>query len=640
MSSLSWDNLKYSLQPWIRTAVEAMGFETMTPVQASTIPHFCANKDVVVNSYTGSGKTISFVIPVLERLIKECGYKGNENSGDDIDKKMKPLPRGQFHTLIVAPTRELSNQISKVFEKFIEFYPYNNDIKTLLLVGGDSKQSVQEDVQLFLDTNASILIGTPGRVLDFLSSSKVSCKACGCVVLDEADRLLDVSFIKDVESILSFLPKQRRTGLFSATIDSAGMNIFKTGMRNPIKINVKPSVNNNGSKTSKPSSLAISYIVLKPELKLKALLTLLFKYKYKKVIVYFPTCQAVTYFYSMIQHILQILRENGGDDSVQPPDDLKFFSLHGKLSTNSRVKTLRQFEETLLKCCLLTTDVAARGIDIPDVDLVVQMDPPTDTDIFLHRCGRTGRANNSGRAIFMLNEGREEDYIPFLAVKNIEVEELENFTIDENLYDLESIHSWILQDRSRFDESVKTYVGFIKYYSRHSASSIFRLQSMDYINLAKLHGLIRLPKMPEITKYLDITMNVSNRQLMENGGWLIANPVNMNKYAYSDRQREKKRLKELQELSAVRDKNKLKRELKKKNLAWSNKTETKEKKLERKQKLSIKRKAIEERIKLEETKVQEYNDDDEVDWKDLIQAKKRQKNSNNNSEVQGTFDDL
>lgn len=594
--SLSWDDLKCDIEPWIRTAIDAMGFETMTPVQASTIPLFSGNKDVVVESVTGSGKTIAFVIPVLERLIKE-------------EANSPKFKKSHFHSLIISPTRELASQIQSVIEEFLKYYPDDQyPIRSQLIVGtGDS--TVRDDINRFMDNRPQILVGTPGRILDFIQKSNVKTSSCGTVVLDEADRLLDLNFQKDVETILKLLPKQRRTGLFSATIESAGAQIFKTGMRNPVKVAVK-------SHSSAPSSLSINYIVTPPEDKLQLLLTLLNNYRFKKCIVYFPTCISVTYFYAFINYLKSI-------DLIT--EDISIFSLHGKLQTQSRMKTLNSFTTSLKNSVLFTTDVAARGIDIPDVDLVIQLDPPTDSDIFIHRCGRTGRANRVGKAIVLLNEGREEDYIPFLEVKNVILEE-ESVKITPIDTLSQTFKEWIMQDRARFDHGIRAYVAFIKYYSKHSASSIFRLQTMNFVGIAKFYGLLRLPKMPEITQY-------ALASSIPEGGWLVSPPIDLDTFSYMDKRKEKERLQELKNIQHINDKKKLKSELKKKNMAWSDKKLSKDAKIERKAAMAAKRKAIEEKL------LQEGNESEgevEQDWKDLVRQNKKKKHNI----VQGSFGDL
>ncbi|CAI6489901.1 BFH_HP2_G0016630.mRNA.1.CDS.1 [Saccharomyces cerevisiae] len=603
--SLEWDNLGFSLLPWIRTGLDVMGFETMTPVQASTIPMLAGNKDVVVDSVTGSGKTAAFVIPVLEKVVKE-------------EANTSKFKKAHFHSLIIAPTRELSRQIESVVLSFLEHYPSDLfPIKCQLLVG-TNEATVRDDVSNFLRNRPQILIGTPGRVLDFLQMPAVKTSACSMVVMDEADRLLDMSFIKDTEKILRLLPKQRRTGLFSATMRSAGSDIFKTGLRNPVRITVN-------SKNQAPSSLKLNYCVVNPAEKLQLLVSILNNYKFKKCIVYFPTCVSVSYFYSFIQYL--------GKRNILV-NEVEVFSLHGKLQTSARTKTLTAFTDSLSNSVLFTTDVAARGIDIPDVDLVIQLDPPTNTDMFMHRCGRTGRANRVGKAITFLNEGREEDFIPFMQVKNVELEELdlEVKGITTNFY--EDFRNWILEDRDRFDKGVKAYVAFIKYYSNHSATSIFRLQSLDYVGIAKLYGLFRLPRMPEITKYLA----TEKQEGIFPGNWLVDPPVNMDEYKYKDKKREKERQETLKNISLINDKKKLKSELKKKNLAWSDKTFTKERKLERKEKMSLKRKAIEEELKAEELDENAEEERIKEDWKEIVLQNKRKKVSS--KAIQGNFDDL
>lgn len=616
-SSLSWDNIHCTLQDWIRETIDLLGFEQMTAVQASTIPMFAGNKDVVVESVTGSGKTIAFVIPILEKIIKD-NMIGSR------------LARGHFYAIIITPTRELSKQIQSVLDKFVDNAPVR--ISSQLIIGTNSK-TVRDDVQNFLDDRPQILVGTPGRVLDFLQSPKVNPKSCNMVVLDEADRLLDVGFLQDVQKVLQILPKQRRTGLFSATISSAGDLIFKTGLRNPVKVKVSQS------KTMSPTNLVLNYCVVKPEFKLLELLVTMNDFKYKKAIVYLPTCISVTFFYSFITHLQQKY-----PNILRP--DLRVYSLHGKLPTSARLKTLNNFTETLDQTILLTTDVAARGIDIPEVDLVLQMDPPNSPEVFLHRSGRTGRAQKAGQAITYLNEGREEDYVSLLEVKQVFLTRIGSFLSKKNgrigSHKLEEFYEkvfvpWILDDRAHFDHSVKSYVAFIRHYSKHSASSIFRLNTLDYIGIAKMYGLLRLPRMPEITQHL-------NREELEREGRIYADawlldpmPVHMDKYAYRDKKAEAKRLKALKELANIKDERRAKLLTKRDNAAWSHKLGTKENKSVRRAKVAAKRKAIEEEIMKESDDEKEETADD---WKELVLRDKKRAKMHENVTIQGDFEGL
>lgn len=597
--SLEWENLKFELLPWIKEAIKSLGFPTMTPVQASTIPLLSANKDVVVEAVTGSGKTLAFAIPVLQKISIRLN--------DD-----EPLQKGQMLSIVLSPTRELASQIKSVFDNVLEYLPESeHQINTQLLVGGIN--NVREDLEFFLENKSHILIGTPGRVLDFIGSSQyIKTNALEIAILDEADKLLDTSFKHDVISILKKLPRQRRTGLFSATISSAGDAIFSTGMNNPVKVSVK-SKNTSGVVAAAPTSLQISYMMMNPEYKMSTLVEIFEKYQFKKCIVYFPTCQAVKYFYSAFQTLLT-------------QDDLKIYSLHGQIPTHARMKTLASFtagDSRLSKFVLITTDVAARGIDIPDVDLVIQLDPPTDPDMFLHRCGRTGRANKVGKAIVMLNQAtKEEDFVDFMEVKGIKMSEIEAPVVPNHSEFQQKFRKYQLEDRSRHEMGVKAFVGFVRYYSKHMASSIFRLQTLDYLGVARSYGLMRLPKMPELRYVTD----------MPEDGWL-GEAIDMDTYAFADEVREKARLEGLEEMKLQRaNDSKRRKELKVKNEAWSGKTENKDTKVERREKMKRKREAIEKQIMNEPS-----DEETPVDWKDLVRSEKKQKSNTN---VQGSFDDL
>lgn len=611
--SLSWDNLKCDLHPWIKEAITSLGYPTMTPVQASTIPLFSGNKDVVVEAVTGSGKTLAFVIPVLQKISNRLYGK----IGELLEEDLEPIKKGHMLGVIISPTRELASQIQSVIDKVLDYLPENKTpIKTQLLVG--SLSSVREDLDHFRKHGSHILIATPGRLLDFLSSTYVKTNSVEIAVLDEADKLLDMSFEKDVITILKRLPKQRRTGLFSATISAAGNTIFRTGMANPVKVVVKSASLSN---KSAPASLNINYMMVEPKLKVTTLLKLIEDYRFKKCIVYFPTCTSVKYFYDVFSKLVGSKNDN-----------LNFSSLHGQLATKPRLKTLQSFadgDSKLNKYVLMTTDVAARGIDIPDVDLVIQIDPPTDPDVFLHRCGRTGRANKVGQAIVMLNrDSMEEDYIDFMEVKGVMMKEMVA-PIASKEYEIlqKEWKEFMLDDRARHELAVKSYVGFVKYYSKHYASSIFRMLSLDYLGIAKMYGLLRLPKMPE-------SRHISFEDMPEDG-WLIQPPIDMDKYEYADKQKEKVRVDNLQADKERKIKDAKQRKLLKvKNEAWSTKVDHKETKQERREKSKRKREAIEKQI------MEESSGDEEaqIDWKDIVQSNKKKKTSNSN--MQGSFDDL
>lgn len=602
--SLSWDQVAKNLHPWLKDAIVALGYPAMTPVQASTIPLFSGNKDVVVQSVTGSGKTLAFTIPVLHHVSRAF-----------YDSESPTSKKGLILAVIISPTRELAHQIQSVFDQLIQFLPDEEQkLKTQLVVG--SLVSVREDIEAFTKDKPQIIIGTPGRLLEFVSNPRVKTNTVEIAVLDEADRLLDMSFENDVLSILRQLPKQRRTGLFSATLSASGDRIFKVGMLNPVKV----AVQSKSSLTAAPSSLTIKYLMVSSEQQFTMLLQLIRRYKFKKCMVYFPTCISVKHFYQLL-----LVFE---DD---PSNPVRFHSLHGQLGTSTRLKTLKAFTEAdsdIKKHVLMTTDVAARGIDVSDVDLVIQLDPPNDPDVFLHRAGRTGRANKAGNAIVMLSEGGSEiNFVDFMEVKGVLMSELKmqpDSEFHQRYY--ARVRQFMLDDRARHETAVKAYVAFVKSYSKHLAKSIFRLQSLDYVGVALMYGLLRLPKMPE-ARY------IPSERLPEDG-WLIGEPMDMDKYKYADPVKERARVENLEadKEKKIQDAKKRK-QLKKQNESWSSKEKSKEAKLERKQKLKRKREELERKL------MEQSSDDEEVqvDWKDLVRQSKKLRQT---SSVQGQFSDL
>lgn len=377
----------------------------MTPVQASAIPLFLSHKDVVAEAVTGSGKTLAFVIPILEMLRR----------------REAPLKKHELGAVVVCPTRELAQQTVSVLQQFLERQPEDDGLYVggvQLCVGG-TNMSPAEDLRAFRDDGPDILVGTPGRMDELLSKPGVRTSELEVLVMDEADRLLDLGFSAAIRSLIGFLPKQRRTGLFSATMTEALSELVRVGLRNPVRVVVKVEYKQRGAARATdirmPATLEQFYHVSRPEHKFAQLLRLLqheAEGGVRKAIVYFATCAQVNYIFSLLAHRAR-----------KQDKHLRFFSLHGKQTPKRRTATFAGFthaqsdEGDTAGCAdastsvLLCTDVAARGLDLPDVDVVVQYDPPSDPKVFSHRSGRTARAGRSGRAVVMLHAGREEGYV-------------------------------------------------------------------------------------------------------------------------------------------------------------------------------------------------------------------------------------
>jgi ATP-dependent RNA helicase DDX55/SPB4 len=423
--------------------------------------------------------------------------------------------------------------------------------------------------------------------------------------------LLDLGFKDNLQKILGHLPKQRRTGLFSASVSEAVGEIVRVGLRNPVKITVKVKSAAGDDKRT-PASLQMSYLLTPPTHKFPALLSLLSQLDPTphKMIVYLSTCAAVDYF----QHILSSLL----------PSQFSLLPLHGKHPPNVRQKNFSKYITAVTPTILLTTDVAARGLDIPQVDLVVQIDPPSDPKVFLHRCGRAGRAGRKGLSVIFLQPGREEDYIPFLEVRKTPITLLKRPAINVTGEDAKLITSKmrkeVLADRALYDKGQRAFVSWVKAYSKHQASSIFRVSDLDWTELGNAWGLVRLPRMPELKKWEgDKTLGVK---------------VNMTEYAYKDKAREKARRAAMEE-----EKNKAPYvpseetvRKRKEREAWSHKHEQRDVKEARGEKKRRKREA--ERLE----KMTEEERANEREVQELVEQVRRKRLEGKNNEFLG-FDD-
>jgi ATP-dependent RNA helicase DDX55/SPB4 len=562
---------------------------------------------------TGSGKTLAFLIPIIEKLLR----------------LEEPLKKHHIGAIIVSPTRELATQINSVLLLLLGFHgpsaaalspPSENTLKcpssTLkivpqLLLRGTTTPA--QDLSDFLKNSPNILISTPGRLLELLSSPHVHCPQSSfeVLVLDEADRLLDLGFKDDLQKILARLPKQRRTGLFSASVSEAVGEIVRVGLRNPVKITVKVKGARGDDKRT-PASLQMSYLLAPPSHKFPTLFSLISQLEPtpQKSIVYLSTCAAVDYF----QHVLSAIL----------PNQFSLVPLHGKHPPNVRQKNFARFISAVSPTILLTTDVAARGLDIPQVDLVVQVDPPSDPKVFLHRCGRAGRAGRKGLSVILLQPGREEDYIPFLEIRKTPITLLKRPHITITNEDARAVTSRlrevVLADRALYDKGQRAFVSWVQSYSKHQASSIFRIEDLDWTDLGNAWGLVRLPKMPELKKW--------------DGDKSLGVKIDMSEYEYRDKVREKARRIAMEEaknaVPYVPSEDVLRR--RKERQPWSEKHEQHDAKEQRREKKKRKREA--ERLE----KMTPAELEKEKELQALIEEVKRQKKVDEETEFEGFGD--
>nr|XP_004668548.1 ATP-dependent RNA helicase DDX55 isoform X1 [Jaculus jaculus] len=532
----SWESLPVRLHPQVLGALRELGFPHMTPVQSATIPLFMKNKDVAAEAVTGSGKTLAFVIPILEILLRR-------------EEKLK---KSQVGAIIITPTRELAIQIDEVLSHFTKNFP---QFRQILWIGG---RNPGEDVERFKQQGGNIVVATPGRLEDMFRRKAEGLDLASCVktldvlVLDEADRLLDMGFEASINTILEFLPKQRRTGLFSATQTQEVENLVRAGLRNPVRISVKEKGVAASSTQKTPSRLENYYMVCKADEKFNQLVHFLRNHKQEKHLVFFSTCACVEYYGKALEALVK---------------GVPILCIHGKMKykRNKIFMEFRGLQSGILVC----TDVMARGIDIPEVNWVLQYDPPSNASAFVHRCGRTARIGHGGSALVFLLP-MEESYIHFLAInQKCPLQEMKRQRNTADL--LPKLKSMALADRAVFEKGMKAFVSYIQAYAKHECNLIFRIKDLDFANLAQGFALLKMPKMPELR----------GKQFPE----FVPVDIDTDMIPFKDKIREKQRQKLLEQKRKERTENDPRRKFVK-NKAWSKQKAKKE----RKKKMNEKRK--------------------------------------------------
>ena len=380
MSASAFSNL--SLAEPLARAVAEMGYEQMTPIQAQAIPVVLTGKDVMGAAQTGTGKTAAFSLPLLQRLLK------HENSSTS-------PARHPVRALVLLPTRELADQVAQQ----VKLYAKHTNLRSAVVFGGiDMKPQTLE-----LKRGVEVLVATPGRLLDHIEAKNAVLNQVEYVVLDEADRMLDIGFLPDLQRILSYLPKQRTTLLFSATFSPEIKRLAGSYLQNPVTIEVaRPN--------ETASTVEQRFYSVSDDDKRRAL---------KQIIRQRGLTQAFVFVNSKLgcARLARSLEREG----------LKTTALHGDKSQDERLKALAAFKAGEVDL-LVATDVAARGLDIKDVPAVFNFDIPFNAEDYVHRIGRTGRAGASGLAVSFASGGNDVRLvadIEKLIKKKIELEPVE-----------------------------------------------------------------------------------------------------------------------------------------------------------------------------------------------------------------------
>lgn len=360
---------QFNFHPLIAEGLDAIGFEKPTPIQAEIIPLILEGRDVIGCAQTGTGKTAAYLLPVLQRIMEN--------------------PVEGINAIIIAPTRELALQIAQQLEGFSYFM----DISSLPIYGGTDGIEWEQQKRALI-SGVDVVVATPGKLLSFLNMDIAPVANLQHLVLDEADRMLDMGFFDDIMRIISYLPEERSTLLFSATMPPRIRELSKRILKNPGEVNIA---------ISKPAEGILQMAYLVYDNQKIALLASLIKGRDLPSILVFASTKL------KVKSIARELKSKG----------FSVADIHSDLEQAEREKVLLQFRNRQIQI-LVATDVLSRGIDIENISLVINFDVPHDAEDYVHRSGRTARAEQTGIAITFINE--EEQYQFSRIEKLIEME--------------------------------------------------------------------------------------------------------------------------------------------------------------------------------------------------------------------------
>jgi len=427
-------------------ALEKHGFVKMTEIQARSIPPLLTGKDLMGAARTGSGKTLSFLIPAIELLHKS-----------------KFLPRNGTGVIIISPTRELSLQTYGVVRDLMAFHSQTHG----LVIGGANRKAEADK----LLKGVNLLVATPGRLLDHLQGTRgFLFKHLKCLIIDEADRILQIGFEEELKAIIHLLPKKRQTMLFSATQNKKIDDLVNLSLSSkPVYIGV-----HDESSIATVQGLEQGYTVCPSDTRFLLLFTFLKRNKKKKVIVFMSSCAAVKFYGELLNYI-----------------DIPVLDLHGKQKQRKRTNTFFEFCNAKTGI-LLCTDVAARGLDIPQVDWIIQYDPPDDPREYIHRVGRTARAGNKGRALLFLLPS-ELTFLKYLKEAKVPLNEYE--VPSKKVANVQSELESLLEKNHYLHVSARdAYRSYLQAYASHSLKETFNVNELDLQKVAKSFGFSVPPR--------------------------------------------------------------------------------------------------------------------------------------------------
>lgn len=470
------------INPRTKEAIQQMGFDYMTEIQAKSVVPALAGRDILGKAKTGSGKTLAFLIPVIEML-----------------SAARFTPKNGTGAIILAPTRELAFQTYNWVRELMKDHSQTHG----LIMGGANRGT--EASKLLKGVN--LIVATPGRLLDHLVNTRGFVYSnLQSLIIDEADRILDVGFEETMREILELLPEDRQTMLFSATQTQKVEDLVRLSLKDPVFVEAQTSdvagMGGGGSLSSSTvATLEQGFVVVPGDQRFLVLFTFLKKNRHKKVMVFFSTCASVQFHADIFNSV-----------------GIPVMSLHGKQKQGRRTSTFMEF----CNCkegILLSTDVAARGLDIPSVDWIVQFDPPDEVTEYIHRVGRTARAGEGGRALlFLLPE--ELQFLKYLRQAKIPVNEYQfkKNKISNVQLQLEKLVSITYKLHVLAHEAYRSYLAA---YSSHSLKDVYNVETLDLTKLCKCFGLDVPPRVQ-----LNVMDNgKAHRLKRRNGAGGFSNPV-------------------------------------------------------------------------------------------------------------------
>lgn len=431
--------------------LQSAHFSTLTDIQAKAIPLALKGSDILGAAKTGSGKTLAFLIPVLENLYRaQCIG-----------------PDAGLGAMIISPTRELAIQIFEVLRKI---GGKGHLFAAGLIIGGKSLKEERDAL-----TRMNIVVCTPGRILQHLSQTAMfAVDNLRMLVLDEADRIMDMGFQNDVDAIVEYLPpsESRQTLLFSATQTKRVSDLSRLALKDPEYISV-----HSAASTATPQTLQQNYILTPLPQKLDTLWSFLLANKKRKILVFLSSGKQVRFIYESFRHL-------------QP--GIPLLHLHGRQKQTARLEITQRFAQAK-HSCLFATDVVARGLDFPAVDWVIQVDCPEDVDTYIHRVGRTARHEKEGRAVLFLDPSEEEGMLSRLEQKKVPIERI-NVRAKKQTSIRNQLQNLCFKDPSLKYLGQRAFASYVRSLHIQKDRDVFRLEKYALEEFAASLGLPGQPR--------------------------------------------------------------------------------------------------------------------------------------------------